>query len=426
MKHPPKHLTERLIQAHGAPAKGSDIVHDTEVRGLGLRTTAAGVKAYIFEYSLVEPCKACNGATGNGPCPFCKGRGRRSYEHQVTVGRVDELSLDSARDKATEFRALVREGRDPMLERKAEQQAMMAAPTMSDLCERYMREWAPRKRSVDADRRMIEGEIKPHLGTKRVAAVTKSDIDGLHQRLRGTPFRANRVLALLRKMFSLAMEWGMRTNNPASGIEQFFEHKREIMLDTDQRARLQSVLESYPDRNVADQLMLMALTGSREGEARLAEWTHFDLEHGIWNKPQETVKQGAGTGEGEHLTLSDEALALIKRMAAERTGTSRYLFPGKSPDKPRHRIEWHWRKIATSAGLATPTGKLLPPYVLRHGFAGYLAEQGVPLHDIGKLMGHRHPATTQRYAYLSNASMRRVANLAAGAWNGKEQKPASR
>ena len=56
--------------------------------------------------------------------------------------------------------------------------------------------------------------ILPQLGRIRVANVSRRDVSNLHTSLQATPYRANRVLALLRKMFNFAIsdnerEWGI-------------------------------------------------------------------------------------------------------------------------------------------------------------------------------------------------------------------------
>ncbi len=66
--------------------------------------------------------------------------------------------------------------------------------------------------------RLSSTHILPHLGTLKVAAVTRDDLARLHGRMVATPYSANRVLSLLSKAFNLAEVWGWRPehSNPAS------------------------------------------------------------------------------------------------------------------------------------------------------------------------------------------------------------------
>jgi len=91
---------------------------------------------------------------------------------------------------------------------------------------------------------MAANDILPQLGSIKVADLTYSEIDRLHRRItkRGSPYRANRVVALLSKAMSLAVRWQMRDDNPARGIERNQEDKRERFLSTDEFARLSDAL----------------------------------------------------------------------------------------------------------------------------------------------------------------------------------------
>ena len=64
------------------------------------------------------------------------------------------------------------------------------------------------------DRSMIDRIILPRLGNRKVSSVQSRDIQALHVALKDTPYQANRALALLSKMFSLAVRWGLRSDNP--------------------------------------------------------------------------------------------------------------------------------------------------------------------------------------------------------------------
>jgi integrase-like protein len=93
--------------------------------------------------------------------------------------------------------------------------------------------WSATRRHTSAQaasgttRQMLEKIILPKIGSIRVRAVTRRDVETLHHGLKATPYRANRVLALLSKMFSLAMQWGWRADNAAKGIPRYPEDRRE-------------------------------------------------------------------------------------------------------------------------------------------------------------------------------------------------------
>ena len=201
-------------------------------------------------------------------------------DRRLTIGSVEVWSATSARDRARKLKRDVDAGSDPL----GDLEQQRAAPTFNELADRYVAEHLPRKRP----RSRIEDErllpiIRAALGREKVAAVTYTDIDRLHRTVteeRG-PFRANRVLALLCKMFSLAIKWRMRPDNPVIGVERNSEPKRERFLSKEELERLLDALAAEKDTQAADVLRLLLLTGARSAEALGAEWDQIDLTEGF-------------------------------------------------------------------------------------------------------------------------------------------------
>src|ERR1700730_6103526 len=94
------------------------------------------------------------------------------------------------------------------------------------------------------------------------------------------PYAANRVAALLSKMFALSIRWDMRADNPARGIERNHEERRHRSLTGDDLRRLTEVLAGCPSQQAANAVRLLLLTGARRGEVLGATWDQFDLEAG--------------------------------------------------------------------------------------------------------------------------------------------------
>lgn len=89
--------------------------------------------------------------------------------------------------------------------------------------------------------------------------------------MRGTPYQANRTLALMSKMFELSVRWGQRSDNPARGIEKFSEEKRDRWLSDDELQRLLVALSTHPNQVAANAIRLQLLTGARIGEVLTAK-----------------------------------------------------------------------------------------------------------------------------------------------------------
>lgn len=385
------HITQRSLKTLRAPKEGNVIHYDDQIQGFGVRITAAGVVAFILNYRIA-------------------GRERR-----YTIGRYPEWSADAARDEALELRAKIRKEVDPLQERDSSR----TEPLVSDLAHDYIERHAlPHKRpgSVRNDRQKIERIILPKFGHLRVRAVGRRDIESLHGSLKATPYHANRVLSLLSTMFSFAIEWGWREDNPAQGLQRYQEDKRETWLSEVQLRRLEAALQDYPDQEAAHAIRLLIVTGARAGELLQAEWSQFDLDRGVWTKPSHHTKQK----KIEHVPLNRAALSILSDLADKRRST--YLFPGRHKLSPRVTLRRPWIQVLKAAGLATaepfqgkrrkliryrPTVRI---HDLRHTFASHLVSRGESLHKVGRLLGHTSPQTTARYAHLDDGALRDAAN----------------
>ena len=208
-----------------------------------------------------------------------------SRERVFTIGSAGDWTTTAARAEAKRLRRLIDAGGDPLGEIEDER----AAPTVSELCDRFEAEHLPRKRPRTAAdyEGMLRVWIRPHFGPHaKVADVTFADIDALHRKISktGCTYRANRTVAILSKMFSLAVRWHMRETNPCKGIEKNKEYGRRRYLSADELARLQGA-GGAPRPAVADVFRLLLLTGARRGEVLGMRWADVDLTEGIWSKP---------------------------------------------------------------------------------------------------------------------------------------------
>lgn len=361
------------------PEASDYVVWDSGMSGFGVRIKPTGVKSALIQY-----------------------RNRRTgASRRKTIGQLGPLlSLHQARDRARLLLAEVISGEDPAQRDKA----YRAAPTVKDLADDYLTRHAiPKKRprSIANDRAMLARIILPGLGQKKVEAVDRRDIEKLHNALRPTPYQANRVLSLLSKMFSLAISWGWRSDNPTKGLQRFAEARRERWLSEDELSRLLAAIDGHSNQRAAGAIRLQLLTGARIGEVLQARWRDFDFDRGVWIKPSHHTKQKRT----EHLPLSGPALALIVALRHSAATRATWLFPGDVAGKPLQDIKRFWRDIIELAGLED-----YRRHDNRHTHASYLVSSGLSLEIVGRLLGHTSPLTTQRYAHLADSPLRAAAN----------------
>ena len=341
--------------------------------GFGCRVTAAGARAFVLNYR------------------------RRSdgVERRYTIGSHPEWAVAGAREEAKTLRRAIDAGGDPVGNLRAEREA----PTVNDLCDRFLAEYLPRKRpsTQKTYSQQIASEIRPALGRLRVANVAFADIDGVHRAItkRGRKYRANRVIALLSYMFTMAIKWRMRADNPCKGVERNDEAKRKRYLTTAELERLSAALSKHSDQDTADVFRLLLLTGARSGEVLSARWADIDLTTGVWTKPGATTKQRT-----DHVVPLN---APARQMLAQRAqNDSEYVFPGRD-EGHRADVKDAWARICKAAQING-----LRIHDLRHSYASILASSGVGLHAIGALLGHTQPQTTHRYAHLFDDHLRQA------------------
>jgi integrase len=376
-------LTDAIVRALPAPAKASRIYYDAQVKGFGVRVTAGASRAFILNY-----------------------RTRHGRERRFTNGNFPDWRTTAARAEATELKKLIDRGGDPL----GDVEAGRIAPTVADLCDRFIAEYLPRKRASTAKsyQQIIEAEIRRPLGRRKVAEIHFADIDGLHREIsKRAPYRANRVVAVLSRMFSLAIKWEWRTDNPCRGVERNDEVKRYRYLSGDELARLLDVLAERTGQST-DAIRMLLMTGARRGEVLAARWDDFDFEKGIWSKPASAVK----TRREHHVPLSAPALALLSKLREQAESDAQWLFPAADGGH-RKDLKDAWISICRDAKIVG-----LRVHDLRHSFASQLASGGASLPLIGALLGHSSPATTQRYAHLfpdvRRAAMERVGAIISG------------
>jgi integrase len=368
-------ITKRAVDAVH-PGSTDQFLWDRDLKGFGLKVTAAGNKVYLLQYR--------------------KG-GRGAPTKRVTIGRHGALTPDQARKEAVRLSGAIASGSDPAASRAAEKSAL----TVRGLAERFLNEHVATKtkpRTAVEYRRLVENMIVPALGRKRVRDVTRGDISRLHHDQRATPYAANRTAAVLSKMFALAEKWGERPDgsNPCRHVEKYTERKRERMLSAEEFGRLANALNASSRSPYAlAAIKLLMFTGGRLSEILSLKWEWVDFERGEARLPDS--KTGTKT-----LHLPPPALTVLANLP--RIQANPYVIVGHIRGARLVNLEKPWRAIRKTAGL--PDVRL---HDLRHAFASVAASSGMGLPIIGKMLGHTQAATTHRYAHLASDPVKAAA-----------------
>ena len=335
---------------------------DEKVAGLVLRVTAKA-RTYSVWYRI-------NGAA-----------------RRFTLGPADEITLADARARALEIRAQTRVGVDAVVVKRAAaaeaEKARLVGETFADLTVRYLesaatgdgmkRGEALAPRTLDEYRRMLKADVIPSLGGIAPGEIAKAHVRALVDSIRaeGHTVHANRVLAVLKSVFSWALRKDLVATSPCAGLAATREHPRERVYSD---AELRAVVEAVSDTELEELVPLILFTATRSEEARSARWEDMDLERRVWTIPD--VKQG-GTHVLPLSTGAMKVLAGIKRAEAP------HVFPAATRagyvDHPQKAV----RKVRERSGVSD-----FRLHTLRTTVRTRLSELGVAP-DVGeRILGH--------------------------------------
>lgn len=394
-------LTKRVVDA-ARPRAVRYTVWDGEVPGLGLRVSPSGLKSWIIEYR-----------PGEG--------GRRTPKRKLTLGPLGKLTPVQARSAAQDALSKARLGSDPAEEKNTARRAM----SFEDLSAEFLSSHVALKRkpkTLEGYRFLLDQMAVPALGRLKAKDVKRADVAGLHGKHSGKPYQANRMLAAISSLYTFAAKRGVvpEGHNPARGVEKFPEKSRERFLTVEELDRLGAAIREaetigipweidqasptakHVPRKVdrmtiigsyaAAALRLYLLTGARLREILHLRWEEVDFERGMLFLPD------SKTGR-KPIVLNAPALEIIASLPR----ISAYVIAGNDASKPRADLHRPWTAVAKLAGLEE-----VRIHDLRHTFASFGAGGGLGLPIIGKLLGHKQAATTQRYAHLDNDPLRRA------------------
>jgi hypothetical protein len=169
------------------PSDKRKYVYDTGQPGLRLSVTPTGVKSFQFQSWSKELGK-----------PLTR-----------TLGRVETMSIAEARKQAAALLAEMNDGVSIERKKQDEKRQRQLDPTVREFAVEYIEKYAKvNKKSWQADQRTLEVDILPEVGSLKMSDVKRRDLVVVIDKVaeRGSLVMANRVLALLSKLFNYALE----------------------------------------------------------------------------------------------------------------------------------------------------------------------------------------------------------------------------
>ena len=258
--------------------------------------------------------------------------------------------------------------------------------------------------------------IEAHYADKEPSELVQLDIDRLRiNRLKKLkPQTVKHVLQLLNRIINFGVNKGLCAGLGFKIQMPTVRNLKTEDLTRDQLKALIKAIDEDPDIMVAGMMRMALFTGMRRGEIYKLRWKDIDFERGFIH-----IRAPKG-GADQKIPLNAAARDLLE--SHPRTYGSPYVFPGRSGGQ-RTECRVSVNRIRTAAKLPKD---FRPFHGLRHVYASMLASSGqVDLYTLQKLLTHKSPVMTQRYAHLRDEALRRASDLASElideAVNGKEK-----
>lgn len=260
----------------------------------------------------------------------------------------------------------------------------------------------PNLKGIVTDENRFKNYIEPPFGDKEPKDIAPLDIDRIRVKLLKTrsPGTVKNIMELLRRIINFGAK-----KNICPGIGFVIEmpklnNQKTEDLSPDQLKRLLTAIEDDSNIQAANLMKMVLFTGIRRGELFKLKWEDIDFERAFI-----CLKAPKG-GQDQKIPMNEPTRKLLD--THPKTDSS-FVFPGRGGNQ-RTDIKKQVNRIKENAGLPKDFRAL---HGLRHVYASMLASSGqVDMYTLQKLLTHKSPQMTQRYAHLRNETLKRASDLA--------------
>jgi integrase len=322
------------------------------------------------------------------------------------------LSFKEAEARLADRKKQVRDG---------DLQARVSRPDMTfrELAEEY-NAWAQRQRGIRQKRERVQqlekvfGNVKlKHFTTMLLEQFqtdrlgkghgTRKEIEDGKTPKGNKPATVNRLLGVLRHMFTKAHDWGFVSDDVLRRlrkVKQLEENNARLRFLS--RGECRKLISACDDH--LRPIVVMALnTGMRRSEILQLRWDQVDLQHGF------ILLSVTKNGQRREIPINAALRDVLAVLALVRREGVSFVFANKGTGKPFHQVARSFSAALREAGISD-----FKFHDLRHTFASHLAMAGVELITIKELLGHKDVTMTLRYAHLAPAQKRRAVDVLNG------------
>lgn len=284
--------------------------------------------------------------------------------------------------------------------KKLPEQLRCAPVSFGAIAEAALKYSREHKRSQHTDEIRMK-RLKKWFSERPAESLTTPEIEA---RLKGAardegwaPSTYNRYRALLSLVYREAIRNGNVTQNPVRGVRHLREDNCRLRyLAHEQYDELRRVVQKRWPEKLAE-LDFAVYTGLRFGNQYRLTWDMVDWSGRMVHVPR------TKNDEPLHIPLGDEALAALRRVRAGSDGTGYIFRSSLHPDAPVKDNRGWFKEALRLAGIEN-----FRWHDLRHTFASWLRQEGVPLETIAELLGHQGLQMSMRYAHLGAAHLRQA------------------
>jgi integrase len=298
----------------------------------------------------------------------------------VALGVYPQVALADARTAREEARAHLRDGLDPLTQRRLAAIAAQveAANTFASIAEEYK---AKRQKegvaavTLEKLEWLLNEYLYPHLRNRPISEIEAPELLQVLRRAeqRGLFETAARLRSLCGRIFRYAIATGRAKRDPAADLRGALvtarpKHRAAILepVGVGELMRAVDGYTGYPTTRLA--LKIAPHLFVRPVELRSAEWPEFDFKGALWRLPESKMKM-----RNAHLVpLSRQALGLLEELRLI-TGKGRYLFPSlrsSSRFMSENTINGAFRRLGFSQDELTGHGlrRMASTLLNEHGF----------------------------------------------------------
>ena len=290
--------------------------------------------------------------------------------------------------------------------RREKTQAAKLAEAGKMTLERLWAEYEANKadsKAINTDRGRFQKYLMPDFGNKEPHNIIRLDVDRLRVKLLKTlkPQTVKHVLGLLKRIvhYGVARQLCQSLNFEIEPVK--VDNQKTEDLNPEQLKRLLTAIDNSTDIEAANIMRLALYTGMRRGEMFKLKWNDIDFQRGFI-----AIKNPKG-GISQKIPLNEQARKVLENHPKTEGKENVFVRPDGEPFTDiRRRVN----PIKEAAGISADFRAL---HGLRHTYASMLASSGkVDLYTLQKLLTHKSPVMTQRYAHLRDEALKNASTLA--------------